>query len=108
METKMAENMKSVLEKLITERGVDGGLECQLMLAGIGPAAGTVTKTEFENVYRMVAVTQKQGAQGRQGLEMVDIFLPVELVVMVTLPMSEKDKPRIVQPNGSSGRIIGA
>lgn len=104
----LVEKMQNLLEKLLTERGTDGGLECQLSLANGATVAGAVTKTEYDGIYRMVAIMQKQGATGRAGMVSTDLFVPIELVVLITVPTAEKDLPRIVSPHAATGgRIIG-
>lgn len=102
----VVENMKWVIQKLMDERPeAAGGFECQLTLANGATAAGTLVKTEREGLYRMVTIVRK-GDQRSGELLSVDMYLPVELVVLVTVPTSERDKPRIVTPNGA-GRILG-
>lgn len=106
MENTMVENMRALLDKLIEERGVNGALEAQLTLANGANMAGAVGKSEFPGIYRMVAQMRKD-AESRGALVTVEMFLPADLVVLVTVPMSEKDKPRIVVPTVSGGRILG-
>lgn len=107
MESTMTKNIKAVIEKLMVERGADNSIECQVMLSNGAQLAGAMVKTEFDGLYRMVAIMQKQGANGKQGLESVDMYIPVELMVLLTIPTAEKDKPRIVTPGQGGGRIIG-
>lgn len=103
----MTENLKELIEKLIDERGVNGAVELQLTLANGATMAGAVGRTEWGGVYRMVAQMRKD-AESRGALVTVEMWVPVELVVLVTAPMRETDKPRIVVPTASvGGRILG-
>lgn len=100
----LAETWKAVISKLIAERGEDGGVMLQLTLSNGANAAGTLTTTEWEGLYRFVTMAKKEDGRGSQGIQPVDLYVPVDLIVMITVPTAEKDRPRIVP---ASGRIIG-
>ena len=100
----MSETWTKLINELIEERGEDGGVMLQLTLMNGANAAGTLTKTKYEGMYRFVTMAKKEDGRGAQGMQPVDLYVPVDLVAMITVPTAEKDRPRIVP---ASGRIIG-
>lgn len=99
MNEKTSEAFKKLIDKMSAEAPQDqyGGFACQLMLVNGAMVAGTLVKTDVEGLYKLVTVMRKGDAR-TGNLEMVESFFSADLIAMVTVPMAEKDKPKIIVP----------